>query len=508
MALALFVACAYALHAIHAHNRTYRATDLTLPDGTPARVVLPGPGGQRYRLALPDGMAPVPLVVLTHGVIGNKEMLSTLAHALADHGVAVLTYDSLGHGANPNPLVRSLQRTQAEGVIAYARTELQHVIDPAHVAMMGHSMGGGITLEYASYHDDLDAAVPIAAGWLGTGPVSPRNVLFVYAAHDLPGLGENVRRSVSTLSGEPDPVLDTTYGTIADGTGRRMVEIPGMDHITVMYAPTTARAIVDWLQQIWPMEEDQPIGDPRLKWFGFMWVVALGLTCVLTRVLVPWLPVLDTQPHGSWPTHLAALSGAYLVALLALIGNPAFAFLGVWGGDYLTGFFMVAALVLLVYTAATGTADWKLFWPDWRITLGGAAALVLVAYVFLGGAGTNSAIRMTLPPHRLSLFAWIAIPQCLFCMMLDAVTKKGSLRRAALMSFGSIVLLGVVFGIGMARGLTPTVVMLVFPPMMLLLLIFEVPSLAIYHYTRNYFLSGVYRGLLLSVFSAALFPMQ
>lgn len=507
LAFVLVLATAFALNEIRAENASYNAEDLTLPDGTPARLVLPGARPEGWGARLPEGMPRPPLVILTHGVIANKELMSGLAHALARHGAAVLTIDWVGHAGNPNAFRRPALREQLEYAIDFMRERYGYLVDTERIALMGHSMGGGATLEYAAYNADIDMAVAIAAGWLTPGPVPPRNVLFVYGENDLPGVLESVPAAMRTLTGVPAPDHDVTYGAFEDGTARRMVVVPGTNHISVVSNAETAREIVHWLGGVWPLGKDKEFGDPRLRWLGVALVGTLGLSIVVARLLRPWLPVLDAQPFDRWPLSLAVLVVAFFVAILGLgLGNP-FSFVGAWGGDYLAGFFTVAGLLLLGYGAATGAAEWKLFWPDWRATVVGAAVLALVAYVLFGGASTGAWVRLTLAPHRVPLALWMVGPTVLFCASQDALTKKGRLRDAALMSAGAAVALAVVFMVAGKQQLTPMAVTLVLPVMLPLIVIFELPSLAIYHYTRNYFLSGLYRGLLLSVFGAASWPL-
>ncbi len=508
IAFALFLVCAFALHTIRAHNATYNAHDLTLPDGTPARLVLPGPGGQSWNAELPPDTPRPPLVLLTHGVIGSKEMMSSLAHAMSRHGIAVLSIDWLGHGANPAPMNRTNMRPQAEAAIDFMRAEYSHVFDPARVAMMGHSMGAGVTMQYATHRADLNTVVCIAGGaTLRSDLPPPGNVLFIYAERDVPGLAESIKTVMRELTGVAAPDHDVTYGNFEDGTARRMVVVPGTDHIGVLYSAVAAEEIVHWLGEVWPLGQDRSFGDPRIRWFGVVAVLVLALTGVAVRLLRPWLPAIDEQPHDRWPLRMGVLVAAYFLAMLALVTGDPFAFIGVWGGTYLAAFFTVAGLLLLAYNAATGTGDWHLFWPDWRRTVGCAFALALMAYVLLGSAGTSSILRMTLAPHRVPVAIWQVIPLALFSISVDALTKKGPMLQATLMSFGAAIAWGVVLMIGVGQGIAPFVVALVFIPTMLLIFAFEIPSLVIYYYTRNYFLSGAYRGILLSIFGAAAWPV-
>ena len=48
---------------------------------------------------------------------------------------------------------------------------------------MGHSMGAGAALDYATHDPNLKGAVMISGGWT-LGPERPKNALFIFAERD------------------------------------------------------------------------------------------------------------------------------------------------------------------------------------------------------------------------------------------------------------------------------------------------------------------------------------
>ena len=126
-------------------------------------------------LNIPKGMGPYPLVILNHGYIdpnvytigrGLKREQDYLARA----GFAVLHTDYRGHGASdPSPDTKEIYDASLEysmdsvnainAVRASSLPELEN-IDASKPAMLGHSLGGGITLNVAVARPDMiNAAV-------------------------------------------------------------------------------------------------------------------------------------------------------------------------------------------------------------------------------------------------------------------------------------------------------------------------------------------------------------
>lgn len=124
-------------------------------------------------LNLPHGDGPFPLFILNHGYIDpavytNGRGLKREQDYLTRQGFAVLHSDYRGHaGSDPSPLPDDTAIYDAgleysmdvvNGIRAIAASDLP--IDTHHISMLGHSMGGGVTMNIAvAYPDLLDAVV-------------------------------------------------------------------------------------------------------------------------------------------------------------------------------------------------------------------------------------------------------------------------------------------------------------------------------------------------------------
>ena len=147
-----------------------------LPGQEPATLYLPGPGYPFYTLfPKPEAQRP-PAVVLIHGFTGDRVLMSGLARRLAENGYAVLAIDVNGHGENRNPFsggaaASDSLRSNIKNAVDYLRDN--QLADGSRIVVMGHSMGAGAALDYATHDPSIKGAVMISGGW-ALGPEAPQ----------------------------------------------------------------------------------------------------------------------------------------------------------------------------------------------------------------------------------------------------------------------------------------------------------------------------------------------
>ena len=117
---------------------------------------------------LAAGAGPHPTLVLCHGWPGNEKNLD-LAQAVRRAGWNVVTFNYRGSWGSPGNFKFAQNPEDAQAVLAYLRNPAnaaQLGVDPAKLAIMGHSMGGWVTAVVASQD----------AGLLGAGLISAANL--------------------------------------------------------------------------------------------------------------------------------------------------------------------------------------------------------------------------------------------------------------------------------------------------------------------------------------------
>jgi len=133
-----------------------------------------------------------PVLLFIHGILGSQRQWSRLVDKLDDDH-RVLVPDLFGHGDSAKPLGDYSISAHA----AALRDLLDHLgID--RVTLVGHSLGGGIAMQfYYLFPDRVDRLVLVASGGLG------REVNFILRSATLPGAEQvlSVIASGTVLSG-------------------------------------------------------------------------------------------------------------------------------------------------------------------------------------------------------------------------------------------------------------------------------------------------------------------
>jgi pimeloyl-ACP methyl ester carboxylesterase len=151
-------------------------------------------GGQTLLgvLHLPAGPGPHPAVVLLHGFPGNERNFD-LAHALRRAGYASLVFHyrgSWGVGGSWSwgnvfeDAARVVRAVREEGFAA------THRLDPARLAVAGHSLGGYTALRTAAADPAVRAVAAFAAFDLGAGGAASRSRPEARAAYEGAFAGE------------------------------------------------------------------------------------------------------------------------------------------------------------------------------------------------------------------------------------------------------------------------------------------------------------------------------
>lgn len=327
-----------------------------------------------------------PVVLIAHGFAGSALVMRGFGLTLAHAGYTVVLWDFNGHGANPQPLSLEAEKLVSNAEAALAEAQRRGLVALEPVAILGHSMGSGVALAFGQTHPETAATIAVSPVRRSVTPDLPRNLLLMAGSLESPFV-HNAKQLLSEAGGP--------------GKGRKLVVIPGVEHISVLFAPAAHAAARDWLDAILgPQPGAKPYTDQRMLWYG------LGLAGALlaATALAPLLP--RSAPRGkpqlSLRRRLASLAGGALGATLLLwlinqAGLNLSNLLGLLIGGYLIIWFGAAGILNLLLFRIRPSLPSR---PDALRGLLAFAAL----WLGLGLLGQLVWIPWLLIPHRLLLW--------------------------------------------------------------------------------------------------------
>jgi len=488
---------------------------LELAGGVPATLFLPGVEGAEAGRAFldppPRGERP-PAIVLMHGFAGDRLSLSSLARRLADAGYAVLAIDARGHGENRNRFARGWARSDvfaADLAAAVDWLRLSPFVDGERIAVMGHSMGAGAALDFASRDSGLDAAVLISGGWRSDGPYRPPNALFLVAEGDPAPIRERAAELVARLAEVPRAEPGRRYGSFAEGTAVALVVVPGADHLSIVWRGDSVREVVAWLDAAFGRARAaaDPPRDPRIP---ALLAMALAFAAVLPGLglLVAWLapPAAERAP-GSRARSLVLVALALAAAMpLLATGTPA-EIVSAEVLDAVVAQLALAGVALLLWLRwrEPGAISHALREP-WRVLP--AAGLGLLAVFTLTQAFGVAVHRSTLSPERMLVFALAAPGLLLFSLPFQLLLRRGPPLAAALTSLAGRAVVVLVLVAGVATGVLPFVLVLMLPPLCGVFALVEIVAAGIYAGSRNPLAVALLDAGWLAAVAAAIMPVR
>lgn len=240
-----------------------------------------------YSLYYPKSISEsTPVVVLGHGVNVNKEMMESLAVELASHNYVAAAIDWGGHGRSTGELVKDELYYQLNAVITDIPKQIPVALE--NTAVIGYSMGGYPTYQYAVNHD--------TNAWVGLGTVIPdipgqadTNILLVISWYDEAFSLESAQESMGRIMGIPgeEIVHEKVYGDIQKGTARKIHVLEWADHLTTPWSADAVSHTVSWISQTFEGKKDMKLHTyyPRLLFLGMGIVGMVGVLVVVSHIL-------------------------------------------------------------------------------------------------------------------------------------------------------------------------------------------------------------------------------
>ncbi len=336
-----------------------------------------------------------PLVLIGHGLAGSRVIMRGYALTLAHAGYNVALWDFAGHGSNPNSLP---EERDGVNLIADAEIALRAAQDNGfsalQTAVLGHSMGSGMALDFGILHPETMATIAISPVSREVTPNLPQNLLLLAE-----GMNQRFARNGEQLlaqAGGPG-------GDLLDGSARKLEIVPGVEHITILFSPSAQKSARQWLDGTFGVQPGAETYTDR----GILWY-SIGLvgTLLFFWSLSPIIKNLDEEYFEDISTSIVRKLGALLVGalgatgLLYVLSNAGLnlnQLLGLQAGGYLLVWFAVAGtLTLLLLERMPGQMT--------RPALLGGLMVFGALWIGLGVLGNYVWLPWFIIPNRLILW--------------------------------------------------------------------------------------------------------
>jgi len=435
-----------------------------------------------------------PLVLVGHGYAGSGTVMRGFAYTFAHAGYVVALWDFDGHGANPNPMPANTAGGSLvpDAEAALAQAQRLGLADTRRVAILGHSMGSGVALTFGQQHPETAATIAVSPVGTSVTPDLPRNLLLMAGSLE-PNFAGSAQKRLAEAGG--------SGGDPATGTGRKLVLIPNVEHISILFSTQAHTTALEWLNATFGAQPGAaPYTDRRILWFG----IAIVGTLLASAMLIPRASI--TVPDSEairplWQRSLAVAGGA----LTATLGLWAAGRLGLRYGSLLG--LRVGGYLILWYALA-GMAGLLLLRGRPTLPTGGEvrSGLCIFAALWLGVGTVGGLVWLPwlLIPKRLALWPLASLAVFPWCLAVGEASRRASGRgRLGWWLFQSAVLLAAVT---LAIRLTPelgflTLILPVFP---IILLFQAIPNLP----QRGAWTHALSGALFVSWILLAVFPLQ
>ncbi|MDP1736603.1 MAG: alpha/beta fold hydrolase [Caulobacter sp.] len=245
-------------------------------------VRFPGAGGVTmsgllYTPKNATAATPAPGILAVHGYINSRETQSAFAIEFARRGYVVLAMDQTGHGYSGGAAFSN--GFGGPDGLKYLRG--LPMVDKANIGLEGHSMGGWTVLAAAATMPDAYKAVVLEGSSTGAPfaaegtPAWPRNLGLVFSRYDeFSKIMWGVARAgdvatapkLKTVFGTTaDIIPGQVYGSIADGTARRLTQ-PVTTHPGDHISSAAVGDAIDWFGKTLVGGTPRPASDQIWIW--------------------------------------------------------------------------------------------------------------------------------------------------------------------------------------------------------------------------------------------------
>ncbi|MFD3617578.1 dienelactone hydrolase family protein [Streptomyces sp. NPDC058676] len=215
--------------SIEALRGSYAVSETTV-----SRAAVTGFGGGTIYYPTSTGDGTFGAVVVSPGYTGTQSSIAWLGPRLASQGFVVFTIDTLTTLDQPDSRGRQLLAALDH---LTERSPVRTRVDSSRLGVMGHSMGGGGSLEAAKSRPSLQAAIPLTPWNVDKSwPEISTPTLIVGADGD----------SVAPVASHAEPF----YSSLPSSLDRAYLELNNATHFSPNTSNTTiAKYSVSWLKR-------------------------------------------------------------------------------------------------------------------------------------------------------------------------------------------------------------------------------------------------------------------
>ena len=296
----------------------------------------------------------LPAVAVFHGFTASKEMMRPFIEGLARVGFVVIAIDQQGHGHSTGNLREDGEnslRNDGVAVVAYLRGLSS--VDPAKVAILGHSMGAGTAIATSTYLGDLAATVLIGNSLDGgqeynLTPSFPSNVLLAVGKYDELFTIDDAITTLAKLI-TTSPQVNTLYGNFDDGTARELLVTP-TDHILEVLNARIVERSIEWIYKSL-VDATTNLTDPALQSVkGWQFILDQLLSAIAALGMILLIPLSFAflpRKFNREDREISWISQGFLAFIAFILAIPT-AFLGT--GSFAVLFISWFILGSLFYT--------------------------------------------------------------------------------------------------------------------------------------------------------------
>lgn len=240
-----------------------------------------------------------PAVLLIHGIGDSSDTWANLIPELARHHT-VIAPDLLGHGASDKPRGDYSVPAYANGM-----RDLLGVLDIDKVTLVGHSLGGGVAMQFAyQFPERTERLALVSTGGVGRAVTPALRLASLPGAHlALASLRLPTVRTQTAIVIRLLQLLDTGLGVDAPDLLRLVDALP--DSASRDAFIRTLRAVVDWRGQVVTMLDRCYLtaGMPTLLVWGSRDQVVPARHAEMAHAAMPGSRLEIFEDSGHFPFH-------------------------------------------------------------------------------------------------------------------------------------------------------------------------------------------------------------